>query len=220
MAKREWTAEERAEASRKTKARIAEAQAVKAAASEEKPLVMPLLPFDADDFASVEIEAIEELVAAAGELSPFEVYLSSLDDETKELVPEAELQAIFEAQTIKARAAKREKLKKAATEKAMHAANVHAGLLPKDAVDHAEWRRRMDRLVTFTVDLPELGDIGLRVDGEIFLHGFQYTRPMAVYLSFREMEWKNKQAELDFEGRSRMHHLRRQGIGANNMRLN
>ena len=76
-----------------------------------------------------------------------------------------------------ARAAKREKLKKAATEKALQAANVSAGLLPADAVAHAEWRRRMDRKVTFTPDLPELDDIGLRVDGVVYLHGFPNTPP-------------------------------------------
>ena len=197
------------------KARAAKAERLAAAATapEEKPIIMPALPFDDDPMA---IEEAEEV----GEQTPFEVFLSALDDETKELVGEVELQAIFEAQQVKARAAKREKLKKAATERALHAANVHAGLLPQAAVAEAAWRRRMDQKVTFTPDLPELGDIGLRVDGVIYLHGRQVTVTMAQYLSFREMEWKNKQAELDFEGRSKMHHLRKGQIGANNYRLN
>ncbi len=213
------TKEQRSEIAKANLAKARKAKALLAAQAAEKskaeePVVMPPLVTD-DDFAA----AVEE-PPASGEQTPFEVFLASLDAETRELVPEAELQAIFEAQQVKARAAKREKLKKAATEKALHAANVAAGLLPESATAHAEWRRRMDQMVTFTPDLPELGDIGLRTDGEIFFHGVQRTVTMAQYLSFRETEWKNKQAELDFEGRSRMHHLRRQGVGANNMRIN
>lgn len=191
-------------------------RAAKAAApAEEAPAVMPALPFD-DDLPA----AVVEEPPAPGEQTPFEAFLSILDAETRELVPEAELQAIFEAQQIKARAAKREKLKKTATEKALHAANVAAGLLPETATAHAEWRRWMDRKVSWVIDLPELGDIGIRCDGQIYRHGTRVEGTMAQYLSFRDTEWKNKRAELDFEGRSRMHHLRQQGIGALNMRLN
>lgn len=214
MAKKVWTAEEKAEASRKAKERYAMGLAARAAEPAEEPIAMPAIKIDAD----AEIDSPEP--APVGDLTPFEIFLSSLDEETRELVPDAELQAIFEAQQIKAKAAKREKLKKAATEKALHAANVAAGLLPVTAVEHAEWRRRMDRKVTFTPDLPESGDIGLRVDGVIYRHGGPATVTMAQYLSYREMEWKSKQAELDFEGRSRMHHLRRAAIGNNDMRLN
>lgn len=199
----------------KGRAAKAERAAQAVAAPEEKPEIMPALPFD-DIGPATEVEE----PPPAGEQTPFEVFLSALDEETRELVGEAELQAIFAAQQVKARAAKREKLKKAATEKALHAANVHAGLLPETAVAHAEWRRRMDKKVTWVVDLPELGDSGIRCDGKLYRHGERVEGTMAQYLSFREMEWKNKQAELDFEGRSRMHHLRRLGVGANDMRLN
>ncbi|MES2137595.1 MAG: hypothetical protein V4502_11125, partial [Pseudomonadota bacterium] len=107
---RKWTAAQRLAASEKAKARVAAQTAERPAA--EEPVVMPPLVTD-DDFTA----AVEE-PPASGEQTPFEVFLASLDAETRELVPEAELQAIFEAQQVKARAAKREKLKKAATEKA------------------------------------------------------------------------------------------------------
>ncbi len=178
---------------------------------------MPRIPDDDEPMAVV----IEEPPPASGEQTLFEVFLSSLDEETRELVGEAALQAIFEAQQIKARDAKREKLKRAATEKATQAANVSAGLLPAEATAHAEWRKRMDRKVIFTPYLPELGDIGLRVDGIVYLHGMPATVTMAQYLSYRYMEWASKQAgNSSFEGRSRSHSLRQSAIGKLDMRLN
>ncbi len=207
---------ERAANLAKARAAKAEKLAQTSAAPEEKPIVMPRIPDDDEPMAVV----IEEPPPASGKQTPFETFLSSLDAETRELVGEAALQAIFEAQEIKARDAKREKLKKAATEKAMQAANVQAGLLPADAVEQAAWRRGMDRKVTFTPYLPDLGDIGLRVDGIPYLHGVPVTVTMAQYLSFRHMEWASKQAELEFEGRSRSHSLRQSAIGKLDMRLN
>ena len=69
-------------------------------------------------------------------------------------------------------------------------------------------------LSSFLVDLPELGDFGLRIDQNIFLHGFTYTVTRAQYDSFREIVWRNQQAELEFEGRGRGHWLRRQARGS------
>ena len=57
-------------------------------------------------------------------------------------------------------------------------------------------------------------------DGIVYLHGMPATVTMAQYLSYRYMEWASKQAELEFEGRSRSHHLRQHAIGALNVRLN
>ncbi len=194
------------------KAREREA-AKKAQRALEPPVErMPAIPDD-DGVAVEEVD-----LGHVNGLTPFELFLQTLDAETRELVGEAELQAIFTAQEVKARQERRDKLKKTATERALHHARVGAGLLSDTAVEHSAWQERMNRKVKWTIDLPDSADIGLRVDGVIYLHGHEYTGTMAQYLSFREIEYRSKQAELDFEGRGRLHHLRK-NAGFLNARL-
>ncbi len=148
------------------------------------------------------------------ELDDFGRFLVSLDAETRELLNDDELRDIYEAQMAKAKAEKRAAAKKAVTDRALQHARVESGLMPAEAREAAEVRDRMAELVKFTVDLPELGDIGLRIDQHIFLHGFTYTVPRAQYDSFREIVWRNQQSELEFEGKGRGHWLRRQARGS------
>lgn len=200
---------------RKTRA---ERAAQKAGPPEPEP-VREMPRIEIDEGAGPELPVISAAAVPSPEDTPFDRFLSGLDAETRELLDEAELRAIFAAQTVKAKAERKTALQKSATEKALHQAKVEAGVLPAAAIADAAWKARMAEKVTFTPDLPSLGDIGLRVDGTVYLHGHRVTVTMGQYLSFREMEWRAKQAELDFEGRARDHHLR-QGAGSLNLRLN
>jgi hypothetical protein len=56
-------------------------------------------------------------------------------------------------------------------------------------------------------------DSGLRIDGKIFLHDRVHEVTRAQADSFREILYRARMHELDFEGRSRSHWLRRQATG-------
>jgi hypothetical protein len=160
-----------------------------------------------------EIEEVVEDEAEPVEVDEFGRFLAALDDETRELLTDGELRDIFEQQQAKAKAERKVALKKAATERAARHARIESGLMTPADEAAAALRDRMAEMVRFTVDLPELGDYGLRIDQQVFLHGFTYTVTRAQYDSFREMVWRNQQSELEFEGRSRGHWLRRQARG-------
>jgi hypothetical protein len=152
----------------------------------------------------------DEAVAEPEPLDDFGRFLLALDAETKELLTEDELRDIYEQQMAKAKAEKRAAAKKAAADRALSHARVESGLMPAEAIEAAKVRDRMNEMVRFTVDLPELGDTGLRIDQMIYLHGHTYTLPRAKYESYREIIWRNQQQELEFEGKGRGHWLRRQ----------
>lgn len=162
---------------------------------------------------------VREPVFAPGVADPFDAFVASLDSETRRILNDLELRAIFEAQKKKAAEEKKAITQRRVAEQALHHAKVDAGLLPTTAIVHADWKKRMDEMVTFTVDLPEMGDWGLRVDGKIIHHGETITCTRAQYLSYAEMCWRNRQVELDFEGKGRLSHLRRVSTGALNARI-
>lgn len=222
MAKRELTEDqkevlrtrlERARAAKRLKTAEAELVAVEA---ETKLIIVEGEPL-APPIEDVEGEPPTDEPAT---LDAFGRFLITLSAETRELLNEAELHGIFDAQIAAARTEKKAAAKKAVMARALHHARVEEGLMPQNAIEDAALRDRMQEMVRFTVDLPELGDVGLRVDGNIYLHKGTYNLTRAQYESFREMVYKNQQAELDFEGRGRGHWLRKQARGSVGESLN
>lgn len=157
--------------------------------------------------------------------SPYDLFLLSLDSETRGLLSDAELRAIFEASEKKALDEKRQRLQKQAADRALHQARAGAGLLPKEAIAEAAWRSRMEEKVTFTPHLPESCYMEhfacpcLVVNGKAYPDGVEVTTTRGEYMSFREQVWRAQQAEMDFEGRSRLHHLRRERFASLDTRV-
>ena len=145
--------------------------------------------------------------------TPFERFMRLLDPETRELLDEDDLRAIFDEQQAKAHAEKKAAAKKAAAASALQHARIEAGIIAPASAADLEWERRMDEPVTFTVDLPDIGDIGLRIDQKIYLHGVTYTVPRRMWDSMRSTMYQAQQAELLFEGKDKRHWLRRRARG-------
>lgn len=154
-------------------------------------------------------------VPKAGEpqLEGFDEFILTLDPEARKILSTAQLMAIYAAAQERAEEEKKKAAEKRAMERALGAARSQKGLVPAEKADRLEWQRRMAEMVTFTPDLPELGDIGLRIDGQVFLHGREVTVTRAQADSYRDIVWRARQAELDFEGKGRLSHLRRQIAG-------
>lgn len=157
--------------------------------------------------------------------TPYDLFLLSLDSETRGLLSDAELRAIFEASEKKALDEKRQRLQKQAADRALHQARAGAGLLPKEAIAEAAWRARMEEKVTFTPHLPESCYMEhfacpcLVVNGKAYPDGVEVTTTRGEYMSFREQVWRAQQAEMDLEGRSRLHHLRRERFASLDTRV-
>jgi hypothetical protein len=191
------------------KARAARAEKRLAAEAFPAPVLAPAgeppLPLE---------DPVDEQDEKPVELDDFGRFLAALDAETRDLLTDDELRVIYNEQTAKAKAEKRAAAKKAVADRALQHARVESGLMPTEAIEAARTRDRMAEMVRFTVDLPELGDYGLRIDQQIFLHGFTYTVTRAQYDTFAEIVWRNQQAELEFEGKGRGHWLRRRARGS------
>ena len=141
-------------------------------------------------------------------LDPFEMFLFSLDADTRELLSDEELRSIYADQIAKAYAEKKAQKKKAAIERALETARMEAGLIPAEAQEAAAVMRRNAEPVRMTVELPptgdqgEIADIGLRIDQKVFLHGHTYTLSRAQADSFREIIYRASQHELEFRGQN------------------
>ena len=169
-----------------------------------------------DDAAPPEPENEEHFApptfaAPANDNTPdgFRMFLDRVDDATRKLLSDVELRSIFDEQQRRAREERKAAARKRLMEDALHVAKVTEGLLPQAAQDEAQRRRRMNELVTFTVELPptgengEIGDIGIRFDQRIFLHGYTYTVTRGEYDSMREVMYRAAEGELMFAGKSR-----------------
>lgn len=155
-----------------------------------------------------------EVASAPQPMTPFDHFLASLDAETRDLFTEDELRETFEAQQKKAREERRMLAKKALTDKALISARIVEGVVPAETADMIRWRERMSEIVPITIDLPEMGDIGLRVDQTIYLHGVTYHVTRAQAESMRSAMYQAQQNELLFEGKDRRHWLRRRARGS------
>jgi hypothetical protein len=122
---------------------------------------------------------------------------------------------VFLASEKKAADERKTQLQKQAAERALSMSRADAGLVPKEQAEAMALRERMNRKVKWQVSLPFVGDSGgtadegLKIDGRVFYHGQEVTTTYAEWLSCREMLYRLRQHEMDFEGRGRLHHLRR-----------
>lgn len=207
MAK-EWTQEERMAASDAARERAAQRRLTQDEADYTPPAIMP-------GEAPVPVSEDDEPNATVSEpLDDFGRFLQTLDAETRDLLGEDDLRDIYAEQQKKAREEKRAGLKKAVAARAKHHALVGEGLLPQSAVDDQIWRDRMNEQIRHTIDLPEMGDIGIRVDQRVYLHGHTYVMTRAEYESIVSIEYQAQQAELLFEGKDKRHWLRRRARGS------
>lgn len=193
--------------------RKAEADQKKAAAEVAPPEIMPAMPDE--DGAGLAPEVLDPVERAPVAATPFEVFLASLSEETRELLSEAELRAAFAAAEQQAKEERRTQLKKAATEKARHHARATAGLLPAEKLAQLALQEQMNRRVRWTVQMPFVSDTGgiadegLLIDGRRLYHGQEVETTFGEWRSALSMIYNLRQHELDFEGKGRLHHLRR-----------
>lgn len=213
MARTPMSEEQRAELSRKMREMHAAKKAASVAAPEEpvETIVTDWERTEAGPEVVVEDVPADPPTAA----SRYDVFLTSLSDETRELLDDAELRAVFAASEKKAKDERRAQLQKQAAEKALGMARTDAGLVPKEQAEALALRERNSRKVKWRVSLPFVADTGgtadegLKIDGRTYYHGMEVTTTYAEWLSCREMLYRLRQHEMDFEGRGRLHHLRR-----------
>ena len=195
--------------------KAAEAKAATVAAPEPEPIVMPPVPREGD----IEENIVEDEIAVAeppvaGMPDPFEAFLAAQDEETRSVLTDAELRIIYEVETKRAEEAKRTAAKKAAAVRAQRHAQAVAGLIPGEQLEQLARKERLNRKVTWTVNMPEAGntgqliDEGLRIDGQLLVHGTRVDGTMAQWESQRHIMWSAGQNELDFQGKGRLSRLR------------
>ena len=222
MAK-EWTEAERKAMSERMKAKHAEkaaapAEAVDPPAVEAEEIVeaMPLVEGE-------EAFAPEPEPAVLAPMTPFDIYLSTLTDETRDLLTEDELRKAFEDGELEAREEKRKKLRQQARDRALAAARATEGLIPAEKIEQMATAEKMNKKVKVRIQLPFVSDsggvsaAGVTLDGMTYYHDQEYVMPMGRALTIRDILYRLHQNELDFEGKGRLHGLRRQHASTVNM---
>jgi len=154
------------------------------------------------------LDDLSPVVGDDGFVDPFQLFLLSLDADTRELLDEGELRAIYAEQLAKALAEKKTLKKKAAIETALHTARMEAGLVPAATAEAMQTAKRNAEIVTAMIELPPAGedgqvaDIGLRIDQKVYLHGHRYEFSRAQWDSYREILYRAAQHELEFKGQN------------------
>lgn len=174
------------------------------------------MPMVEDEYTPppAELERLPEMP-----LTPFEGFVASLPDETRELLSIEELQEAFDTAEREARAEKRKTLKAQAVSKAKDHAKAAAGLLTPEELARKALAERMAKPTRITVRMPFLSDTGgqiaegVTIDGTTYRHGESYTVPYGRALAIRDIIFRGQQAEMDFEGKGRLHGLRQQRAG-------
>jgi hypothetical protein len=232
---REWTEEERRASSlaaterhRLKRLEVAEARIVAAAAPEPEPTLMPAVPREGelrgepDDWQPP--APLLGDIPVVGLPDPFEAFLAAQDAETRAVLTDAELRVIYELEVKRAAEAKHAAAKKLAAHRAQRHAQAVDGLIPAEQLAAAAQRERLNRKVSWVVNMPEAGnsgmliDEGVRIDGRLLYHGQKVTGTLAEYESYRSIEWLAHQNELDFQGRGRLSRLRQTATGFINNR--
>lgn len=150
-----------------------------------------------------------QIIEAPEPDNAYALFLASIDEDTRDLLGEDELRKIFADHERKAREEKRARAREAVASKALHAARMKEGLVPAAAHDELMRLQRMNELVEAEINLPPAdenggaGDIGLRIDQRIFLNGRKYTLTRGQWDSYREILYRNAEAELVFQGKSK-----------------
>jgi len=164
-----------------------------------------------------------EPVVEPGPQTPFDIYLSMLPPETRELIGMDELRQAFEDAGREAKEERRKQLRQQARDRAKETAREAAGLLTPEEAERKRVREHMAKRVKVTPSLPFVSDTGgvvaqgISIDGALYQHGQQATMPLGRALDIRHILYCLQQNELDFEGKGRLHGLRRQQHEATNM---
>jgi len=192
-------------------------KAAAAASSEDAPLPMPPVPREGESAPVIGLDEPLPVAEPPAE-DDFERFLALQDEETRSVLSDMDLRVIYETEKTRAKAERKEKIKKQAQDRAQRHARLTAGLLTPQAIEAAGLRDRLSRKVKWTVNMPEAGntgrliDQGIRIDGRLLHHGTEIVGTLAEYISYREIEWRAHQNELDFQGKGRMSRLRRSVI--------
>ena len=155
--------------------------------------------------------------------TPYEIFLSMLPPETREYLDDAELRRLHDESVHDAAEERRKQLRQQARDRAKETAREAAGLLTPEDVERKQVRERMAKRVRVTPTLPFVSDTGgvaapsITIDGVAYQHGQPATMPLGRALDVRHILYCLQQNELDFEGKGRLHGLRRQQHEANNM---
>jgi len=155
--------------------------------------------------------------------TPYDIYLASLPDDARELLTDAELRQAFEDAERDAREERRKRLRQQASDRAKaHAQEAHGLTTPEEA-ERRRFHENMNRKVRIKPQLPFVGETGgveapgITIDGVTYYHGQEYVVPMGRALDIRRSLYCMQQNELDFEGKGRLHGLRRQQASNVNM---
>jgi hypothetical protein len=161
-----------------------------------------------DDIISGRVAAPAPTIARSADVVGYEHFLARLTPGAREALGDAELRAIYAKHVADADEERKSLIRKQVMSQAAHAARSAAGLVSAESEEELRVLRHNSEIVTLQIDLPptgdqgELPDIGLRVDGRVFLHGHSYQMTEAQAASMREQIHRLSDAELLFKGQN------------------
>lgn len=216
MAKLELTPEEQAIASERAAQASAERKARQAAPAPEPPVEAEAEPepMQMTEYQRVaEPEEFEEPVLPAPEpLTDFDIFLSLLSEEARELLSDEELHAMFLAEIESVREEKRKVLRQQARDRARSQARAAAGLVGPGEAEAQSVREKMARRVKAKIEMPYIGDgvaySGVVIDGVMYAHNQTHTMPLGRALDIRHALYCMHQNDMDFAGKGRRDGLR------------
>ncbi len=195
-------------------------KAAAGAAPEPKPVAMPPIVHEGETAPPVigEPTQDEDETFDDDPLDEFQRFLAAQDADIRSLLSDMELRVIYEAEQKRAADEKKAAAKKTAVARAQRHARATAGLIGPEAIAATDLRERLARKVSWTVNMPEAGnsgtlvDQGIRIDGNLYVHGTEMTGTLGEYISYREIEYRAHENERQFQGRSRMSRLAQSGM--------
>ena len=157
-----------------------------------------------------------ELAPDPPDMTPFGQYVAALPEEVRSELSLDELREAFESAEREAKSERRKQLRADALAKAKDHARANSGLLTPAELEKKALSEKNNRMVRITPRMPFLSDTGgmvsegITIDGTTYRHGETYTVPYGRALLIRDIIYRNQQAELEFEGKGRLHGLRQQ----------
>lgn len=139
---------------------------------------------------------------------PYNLWLTVLEPDTRELFSEAELRELFEEQRNRAAAEKKVRRRKEISELALSTARSDLGLLPAQKIEAMRVAALNAKKVSMIVQMPPAqdnggpADVGLRVDGRVIENGRRHFCNYGEAASIREMLYRHGQHELLFKGQN------------------
>jgi hypothetical protein len=194
---------------------LARKKAQQARRANESPPPINDLDLDLEDVSlpvtppvMVEIEPEEAPAPAGDPTDPYNLYLATLDRETREMFSPKELRELFDDHWAQAQAEKKKRKKKEISEIALSTARSQMGLLPEQKLEALQVARQNKKPVVMLVQMPPAqddggpADIGLRVDGKLIANGTRHYCTYGEAASLREMLYRHGQHELLFKGQN------------------